>query len=85
MNVDVVVELTESGQTLSGVVTPTGGVPGRISNGRVEGSSVSFEVNEPDLPRVQFSLKLGDGHLKGTVRVQMGAELTGEIEFQRKR
>jgi hypothetical protein len=55
------VVLTQDGNTLTGTVGPK---RSPISNGKVDGNNVTFDLKDGNLT-IHFSLQLVDGHLKG--------------------
>jgi hypothetical protein len=56
-----VVILTQDGNTLTGTVGPK---QWPISNGKVDGNNVTFDLKDANLT-IHFSLQLVDNHLKG--------------------
>jgi hypothetical protein len=69
---------------LTGSAGPNADQQWPILKGKVEGTSVEFDV-QADEPLIHFSLKLVEGHLKGEAKGEHdGRKLTATVDLQRK-
>jgi hypothetical protein len=68
-----VVILTQDGNTLTGTAGPTADEQMPISNGKVDGNNVTFDVKTGDVT-IHFSLQLVDKHLKGKAAGEANGE-----------
>jgi hypothetical protein len=65
--------LTQDGSTLTGTAGPNAQEQLPISNGKIDGNSVTFDIKAEEV-LIHFALQLVDNHLKG----QGTAEVAGE-------
>src|ERR1700736_4609410 len=63
-NEGMVLILTQDGSTITGTAGPTAGDQMAISNGKVDGNSVTFDI-KAEAVSIHFTLQLIDKHLKG--------------------
>jgi hypothetical protein len=73
-SIDFMFDLTQKGKVLTGTVGPNAERQWPIEKGAVDGSNVTFRVQQPDGPMRTFTLKLVKGRLEG----EMLAELKGQ-------
>src|SRR3954466_7494203 len=74
-SIDFMFDLTQKGKVLPGPAGPNAERQWTIEKGAVDGSKVSFRVQQPDGgPKRTFTLALAEDHLKG----DMLAELNGQ-------
>src|SRR3954466_8179244 len=74
-SIDFMFDLTQKGKVLTGTAGPNAERQWTIEKGAVDGSKVSFQVQQPDGgPKRTFTLALAEDHLKG----DMLAELNGQ-------
>ena len=76
--------LTQKGNTLTGTIGPTPERQWKIEKGVVEGTKVSFQVEQPEGPTTRtFALTLTKGRLQGNQKLERGgqsAEVTVDAE-----
>lgn len=72
--IDWMLDLTQSGKVLTGTAGPNAERQWAIEKGAVDGSKVTFRVQQPDGPLRTFTLNLVKGRLEG----EMLAELNGQ-------
>ncbi|MDQ3068640.1 MAG: hypothetical protein M3R55_02785 [Acidobacteriota bacterium] len=72
--IDFMFDLTQKGKVLTGTAGPNADRQWAFANGTVDGSKVSFQVQQPEGPMRTFTLALVDNRLQG----QMAAELNGQ-------
>ena|SRR5437667_200252 len=65
--------LTQDGNTLTGTAGPTADEQMAISNGKVDGNNVTFDVKTGEFT-VHFTLQLMDKHLKGQAKAERNGE-----------
>jgi hypothetical protein len=73
-SIDFMFDLTQKGKVLTGTVGPNAERQWAIQKGAVNGSKVTFQVQQPDGPLRTFTLQLVKGRLQG----EMLAELNGQ-------
>lgn len=73
-SIDFQFSLTQKGKVLTGTVGPNAERQWPIEKGVVDGSKVTFQVQQPDGPLRTFTLALVKGRLQG----DMLAELNGQ-------
>jgi len=72
--IDFIFDLKQKGKVLTGTSGPNPERQWAIEKGAVDGSKVTFRVQQPDGPMRTFTLKLVEGRLQG----EMLAELNGQ-------
>ena len=72
--IDWMCDLTQKGKVLTGTTGPNAERQWPIEKGAVNGSKVTFRVQQPDGPMRTFTLELVKGRLQG----EMLAELSGQ-------
>ena len=72
--IDFMFDLTQKGKVLTGTAGPNAERQWAIQKGAVNGSKVTFQVQQPDGPLRTFTLQLAKGRLQG----DMLAELNGQ-------
>lgn len=76
--------LKQNGTELTGTAGPSADQQWPISNGKIDGGSVTFDVQTPE-PLIKFDLKLVEGHLKGGAKAEHeGRSMTAVVDAQRK-
>jgi hypothetical protein len=84
MNEQVFMDLKHTGAALSGTAGPTAETQHPLSNGKVNGNNVAFDVSNEGIT-LKFTLVYAAGHLKGDVAGDFGGQkLTAKIDAQRK-
>ncbi len=73
-SIDFMFDLTQKKKVLTGTAGPNAERQWAIQKGAVDGSEVTFQVQQPDGPLRTFTLKLVEGRLQG----EMLAELKGQ-------
>ena len=73
-SIDFMFDLTQKGKVLTGTAGPNADRQWAIQKGAVDGSKVTFQVQQPDGPLRTFTLKLAKDRLQG----DMLAELKGQ-------
>ena len=73
-SIDFMFDLTQKGKVLTGTAGPNAERQWAIEKGAVDGSNVTFRVQQPEGPLRTFTLKLVKGRLQG----EMLAELKGQ-------
>ena len=68
-----VVVLKHTGGAVTGTAGPTAEEQMPISNGKVDGNTVSFDVNAGDVV-IHFTLTFADNHLKGQAKGESNGE-----------
>jgi len=68
-----VVILTQDGNTLTGTAGPAAEEQMAISNGKVDGNNVTFDVKAGEVT-LHFTLELVDAHLKGSAKAEANGE-----------
>lgn len=68
-----VVILTQDGNTLTGTAGPTTEEQMALSNGKLDGNNVTFDVKAGEIT-VHFTLQLVDKHLKGSAKAEANGE-----------
>jgi hypothetical protein len=75
--------LTQDGNTITGTVGMTAEQQMPISNGKVDGNNVTFDVTAEEVS-IHYVLGLVDEHLKGQVKaVVAGEKLDGTLDVKR--
>jgi hypothetical protein len=67
------VNLTQDGNTITGTAGPNEGEQLPISNGKVDGNNVTFDVKAGEVT-VHFALQFIDKHLKGSAKAEANGE-----------
>ena len=73
-SIDFMFDLTQKAKVLTGTAGPNAERQWKIEKGAVDGSKVTFQVQQPDGPLRTFTLALVKGRLEG----EMLAELKGQ-------
>jgi hypothetical protein len=83
--IDFMFDLTHEGKALTGTVGPNAARMWPIEKGAVvDGSNVTFKVQQPDGPMRTFTLQLVDGRLKGEMLAELdGQSFTTEVDAGR--
>ena len=74
---------TQKGKELTGTIGPSPDRQWKVEKGVVDGTKVTFQVQQPDGPQRTFALTYVKGHLQGTQKLQRGdqsAEVTVDAE-----
>jgi hypothetical protein len=80
----VVFDLTQKGKVLTGTVGPNAERQWPIEKGAVDGSKVTFQVQQPDGPLRTFTLNLVKERLEGEMLAEMnGQSFTAKVDAGR--
>jgi len=75
--------LTQDGNSLTGTAGPNAGEQIAISNGKIDGANVTFDLKADEV-NVHFALQLIDNHLKGQATAEVAGEKhSGTIDLTR--
>ena len=75
--------LTQDGNTLTGTAGPTADEQMAISNGKVDGNNVTFDIKADEVS-IHLTLQLVDNHLKGQIQAEVAGEKhSGTIDLTR--
>ena len=72
--IDFMFDLTHKGKEVTGTVGPNAERQWPIEKGVVDGSKVSFQVQQPNGPLRTFTLALVEGRLKGKMLAEMNGQ-----------
>lgn len=79
-SLNVMFDLTQKGKVLSGTVGPNAERQWKIEEGAVNGSKVTFRVQQPDGPMRTFTLQLVKDRLEGEMLAEMnGQSFTAKV------
>jgi hypothetical protein len=82
-NEGMVLIVTQDGNTLTGTAGPTADEQMAISNGKVDGNNVTFDLKAEQV-MIHFTLRLVDNHLKGSASAEVAGEKhSGTIDLTR--
>jgi hypothetical protein len=70
-SIDFMFDLTQKGKVLTGTAGPNAERQWVIEKGAVDGSKVTFRVQQPDGPLRTFTLKLVEGRLQGDMLAEL--------------
>ena len=73
-SIDFMFDVTQKGKVLTGTVGPNAERQWPIEKGVVNGTKVTFQVQQPEGPLRTFTLTLVDGRLKGTMLAEMNGQ-----------
>src|SRR5688572_20431875 len=77
-------DLTQKGQVLTGTVGPNAERQWKIEKGAVDGSKVTFQVQQPDGPLRTFTLKIEKARLVGDMLAELkGQSFTAKVDAGR--
>jgi hypothetical protein len=83
-SIDVMFDLTQKGKVLTGTVGPNAERQWKIEKGAVDGSNVTFRVQQPDGPLRTFTLKPVEGRLQGEMLAELkGQSFTAKVDVGR--
>lgn len=83
-SIDFMFDLTQKGKGLSGTAGPNAERQWAIEKGAVDGSTVTFRVQQPDGPLRTFTLKLVKGRLQGEMLAELkGQSFTAKVDVGR--
>ena len=74
-------QFTQKGKTLTGTISPDAERVWKIENGVVDGSKVSFQVQQPDGPLRTLTLTYAKGRLTGTMKLERNGQ-TSETSIE---
>lgn len=78
--------LKQDGAKLTGTAGPNSGEQMEISNGKVEGSNITFEIAREDGSKMTFVLKLEGEAITGEIaRIRDGDKKTAKLEVKREK
>lgn len=79
-SLNVMFDLTQKGKVLSGTVGPNAERQWKIEEGAVNGSKVTFRVQQPEGPMRTFTLQLVKDRLEGEMLAEMnGQSFTAKV------
>ena len=82
--IEFMFDLTQKGKEVTGTVGPNAERQWPIEKGVVDGSKVSFQVQQPNGPLRTFTLALVEGRLKGTMLAEMnGQSFEAKVDAER--
>lgn len=73
-SIDFMFDIVQKGKVLTGTVGPNAERQWPIEKGTVNGTKVSFQVQQPEGPLRTFTLTLVDGRLKGNMLAEMNGQ-----------
>lgn len=83
-SIDFMFNLTQKGKVLTGTAGPNAERQWAIEKGAVDGSKVTFRVQQPDGPMRTFTLELVEGRLQGEVRAELNDQsFTAKVDVGR--
>ncbi len=83
-SIDFMFDLIQKGKVLSGTAGPNAERQWAIEKGAVDGSNVTFRVQQPDGPLRTFTLKLVEGRLLGEMLAELkGQSFTAKVDVGR--
>jgi hypothetical protein len=83
-SLDVMFDLTQKGKVITGTVGPNAERQWKIEKGAVNGSKVTFQVQQPDGPLRTFTLTLVKGRLQGDMVAESnGQSFTAKVDAER--
>lgn len=83
-SIDFMFNLTQKGKTLTGTAGPNAERQWPLEKGVVDGSKVTFQVQQPDGPLRTFTLKLADDRLQGEMLAALnGQSFTAKVDVGR--
>jgi P pilus assembly chaperone PapD len=83
-SIDLMLDLTQKAKVLTGTVGPNAERQWPIEKGVVNGTKVTFQVQQPDGPLRTFTLTLVDGRLVGDMLAEMnGQSFTAKVDAGR--
>jgi hypothetical protein len=82
--IEFMFELTQKGKVLTGTVGPDAQRQWAIEKGAVEGTKISFQVQQPNGPMRTFTLTRVKDRLQGEMLAQMGEQsFTAKVDAAR--
>jgi hypothetical protein len=82
--IDFMFELTQKGKVLTGTAGPNAERQWKIEKGAVDGSKVTFQVQQPDGPMRTFTLKHAADRLEGEMLAELkGQSFTAKVDLGR--
>jgi hypothetical protein len=82
--IDFMFNLTQKGKALTGTAGPNAERQWAFEKGVVEGTKVTFQVQQPDGPMRTFTLQLVEGRLKGKMLAELdGQSFTTKVDMGR--
>jgi hypothetical protein len=83
-SIDFMFDLTQKGRVLTGTAGPNAERQWAIEKGAVDGSKVTFRVQQPDGPLRTFTLTLVKGRLQGDMLAELnGQSFTAKVDVGR--
>jgi hypothetical protein len=83
-SIDFMFDLTQKGKVLTGTAGPSAERQWPIEKGAVDGSKVTFRVQQPDGPLRTFTLTLVKGRLQGDMLAELkGQSFTAKVDLGR--
>lgn len=83
-SIDFMFDLTQKGKVLTGTAGPNADRQWKIDKGAVDGSKVTFQVQQPDGPMRTFTLTLVKDRLEGEMLAELkGQSFTAKVDVGR--
>lgn len=80
----IFLDLKHKGADLAGSAGPTAEMQWPVTKGLVDGTKLTFQVQIPEGPLMQFTLMFAEGHLKGDAAAEFqGEKLSAKVDAQR--
>ena len=84
--INVMFDLTQKGKVLTGTVGPNADRQWPIEKGAIDGSKVTFRVQQPEGPMRTFTLNLVKGRLQGEMLAELdGKSFTAKVDAEREK
>lgn len=75
-------QFTQKDKTLTGTISPDAARVWKIESGLVDGTKVSFQVQQPDGPLRTLILTYAKGRLTGTMKLEREGQVIGETAIE---
>lgn len=83
-SIDFMLDLTQKGKVLTGTAGPNPERQWKIEKGAVDGSKVTFQVQQPDGPLRTFTLSLVKDRLQGEMLAELNDQsFTAKVDAER--
>ena len=83
-SIDWMADLTQKGKALTGTSGPNADRQWALIKGAVDGTKVTFTVQQPNGPQRSFTLTLADGRLQGEMLAELnGQSFTTTVDLER--
>ena len=75
-------QFTQKDKALTGTISPDTARVWKIEKGVVDGTTISFQVQQPDGPLRTLTLTYAKGRLTGTMKLERDGQLMGETAIE---